>query len=515
MPDMPILILGGGINGAAAARELALNGQNVWLVDTADLACGATAYSSRLIHGGLRYLEFAEFSLVKESLAERRRLLKLAPHLVRPLRLFIPVRNSWGGLMQSAGKFFGLPLKAHKTAHRGLRVVQAGLWLYDRYAGEDELPNRSLHRTDEPGVPHVSPSIARRMWAYSDAQITYPERMVIDLLVDARRLATENGLDFRVFTYSRATLAGDGRIVEIRPVEAAAQVQPLQTIEPAAIINATGAWVDLTLARLPVESRQLMGGTKGSHLLTFQPRLKELLGGHGIYTEARDGRPVFVLPFLDGTLVGTTDIPFTGDPATAVATDGELDYLLAAVQDIFPDAGLTRADIAMHYCGVRPLPAVDAKSTAAITRRHQLVWNDQSRIPLLSLVGGKLTTCRSLAEEATATVFQRLGRTAESTSRDRPIPRTPVDDCLLEEPTAWSSGAQWAVEHEWVTRLEDLVERRLMWHFSPDLSRARLSELAEILIKQDRLLPSDKAAAIERCTARLQTHFGIDLNRNP
>src|SRR5688500_8248910 len=115
--EKPVLILGGGINGAAAARELVLNGIPVWLVDAADLAFGATAYSSRLIHGGLRYLEFAEFSLVKESLEERARLLRLAPHLVKPLRLFIPVRNSWGGFVQAAGKFFGMSVNAAKTAH--------------------------------------------------------------------------------------------------------------------------------------------------------------------------------------------------------------------------------------------------------------------------------------------------------------------------------------------------------------------------------------------------------------
>ena len=186
MSNQPILILGGGINGAAAARELALNGQDVWLVDSADLAFGATAYSSRLIHGGLRYLEFGEFSLVKESLQERGRLLRLAPHLVKPLRLFIPVRNSWGGLTQAAGKFLGLPLRSKQSAHRGLRVVQVGLWLYDRYASEDELPPRSLHQLDEPKVPHVSPAVAKQLWAYSDAQITYPERLVIALLDDAR-----------------------------------------------------------------------------------------------------------------------------------------------------------------------------------------------------------------------------------------------------------------------------------------------------------------------------------------
>src|SRR3954468_19762530 len=167
MPDKPIVILGGGINGAAAAREVILNGHSVWLVDTADLAFGATAYSSRLIHGGLRYLEFGEFSLVKESLQERARLLRLAPHLVKPLRLFIPVRNSWGGLTQAPGKFLGLPLKSKRTVHRGLRVVQVGLWLYDRYAADGSLPPRSLHEPGQEGVPDVSSTIARRLWAYS------------------------------------------------------------------------------------------------------------------------------------------------------------------------------------------------------------------------------------------------------------------------------------------------------------------------------------------------------------
>ena len=181
---------------------------SVWLVDTADLAYGATAYSSRLIHGGLRYLEFAEFSLVKESLDERARLLKLAPHLVTPLRLFIPVRNSWGGLTQAAGKFLGLPLKSKKTVHRGLRVVQVGLWLYDRYSKYGGLPPRSLHKPGDTGVPAVSREMARRLWAYSDAQIIYPERLVIDFLHDAKQLAPERGTDFRVFTYSRATLHG-------------------------------------------------------------------------------------------------------------------------------------------------------------------------------------------------------------------------------------------------------------------------------------------------------------------
>src|SRR5271154_1893735 len=138
----PVLILGAGINGAALARELALNGVGVVVVDTRDIASGATAYSSRLIHGGLRYLEYGDFSLVRESLGERTRLLKLAPQFVRPLRLFIPVRNRFGGLLSAARRFLGLKDRPHpdRVLHRGLWTVRFGLWLYDHYARDPTLP---------------------------------------------------------------------------------------------------------------------------------------------------------------------------------------------------------------------------------------------------------------------------------------------------------------------------------------------------------------------------------------
>jgi glycerol-3-phosphate dehydrogenase len=508
MDERPVLILGGGINGAATARELVLNGVPVWLVDTADLAFGATAYSSRLIHGGLRYLEFAEFSLVRESLEERARMLRLAPHLVKPLRLFIPVRNSWGGLTQAAGKFLGLPLQTKTSAHRGLRVVQVGLWLYDRYSKGGSLPPRSLHNVGEEGVPAVSGKLARRLWAYSDAQITYPERLVIDFLADARQVANEKGVDFRVLTYSRATLRGAA--VEIEPI--GGQGGAATIVKPAAIINATGAWVDATLAKLPVPSRRLMGGTKGTHFVTYHARLAELLRGQGVYTEARDGRPVFLLPFGEGTLVGTTDLPFEGDPAMAVATEQELEYLLAVVADVFPDAGVVRGDIVMHQCGVRPLPYVDAKMPAAITRRHQLVWNEASNVPLVSLVGGKLTTCRSLAEETAAAVLGRLGKAVTADSRNRPIPATAVDRTTG---AASADLIRAAVESEWATRLEDIVERRLMLHFSPHLSRDMLVGIAAELVQQGRLAQADASDSLERCMTRLRDHFGINLNPEP
>lgn len=502
----PILILGGGINGVALARELLLNGQSVWLVDTADLAFGATAYSSRLIHGGLRYLEFGDVALVRESLTERQRLLELASAWVHPLRLFIPVRNRWGGLWAAGAKFFGWPAPRRHNP-RGKLVVRLGLAWYDWLAGKG-LPPRSLHRPGEAGVPVVDPRAARWLWAYSDAQITYPERFVIALLADARRLAEEAGRELRVFTYSDARLAG--RRVEIHPRDGRG---PSESVVPAAIVNATGAWVDRTLARLPVTSPPLMGGTKGSHLWTRHRPLIESLAGQGVYAEAGDGRPVFVLPLGEGALVGTTDLPFSGDPAEAVASEEELAYLLDLVNTIFPQTGLSRPHIALHQCGVRPLPRVDARTPAAITRRHQLVWNDASPVPLVSLVGGKLTTCRSLAEEATAAILGRLGQPVRANSRQRPVPPTAVDQALGppgRPPRApLAELARLAIREQWATRLEDLVERRLMLHFWPDLRADVLAELAEVLVQEGRLPANEAPGAVARCLRRLREHFGM------
>lgn len=510
MASRPILILGAGINGAAVARELALSGVSVIVVDTADLAYGATAYSSRLIHGGLRYLEYGEFSLVKESLEERSRLLTLAPHLVQPLRLYIPSENYLGGMVQSAARFVGLKFGS-KPAPRGSLLVRFGLAMYDAYARDERLPKRSRHRLGEAGTPTgLNPQRAGWLSAYSDCQIVHAERLVVAFLADAVAAARESGQSVRVLTYHRAAIE-EGRVV-IRPVDGSGEPQ---TIEPAAIINATGSWVDDTLARLPVPSQRLMGGTKGSHFITWHLGLREQIGDNGIYAEAADGRPVFVLPFPFGTLVGTTDLPFEGDPATAVATEEELSYLLSVVNDLFPSLSLTRDDVGLHYCGVRPLPYVDASTPAAITRRHHLVWNEAARVPLVSLVGGKLTTCRSLAEETAAAVLARTGQQATVNSRERPIPRLAWDEHLParsmrdQRPCELPPEVVREVIHsEWVTRLEDLVERRLLLHFHPGLSRDVLRQLASAMVAAGKLAPAEVELAQQRTIERFGSHFG-------
>lgn len=567
--ERPVLILGAGINGAALARELLLNRVPVCLVDTADLCSGATAASSRLIHGGLRYLEYGEFDLVRESLAERTRLLQLAPQFVRPLRLFIPVASRAGGLWTSASRFLGwAPAAGTSSDPRGLWLVSVGLWMYEQFARESTLPRGGVHGLCDPGVPPVDAGRYRWLCSYYDAQIVRPERFVVALLEDARRLSAEYGVPFQIFTYHRALLA-DGRI-EVRAIPRSTlnpAVSPggsernevAASFVPAAIVNATGAWVDHTLAQLHIPSLRLMGGTKGSHVITSHPRLRSQLGTSGIYVEADDGRPVFILPLGELTLVGTTDVPFQNGPENAVASDDEIEYLLHAVNQTIPDVGLTRDQIDLYYSGVRPLPYTDSQSPAAITRRHWLEEHKGSPVPLFSVIGGKLTTCRSLAEIGARTVLARLGREPTVNSQERVIPggesyplsesgvtqeqerlarqlgfgieqiATVWELCGTRIETALTLSAEpertdprenlpgtslpcrfvrWVIRNEWVQRLEDLVERRLMLLYHPGLSDACLRRLARLLSEERRLPEADQESAVAACRERLQKHYG-------
>lgn len=558
--QQPVLILGAGINGCALARELLLNGVPVVVVDRADLSSGATAYSSRLIHGGLRYLEYGELDLVRESLAERTRLLRLSPQFVQPLQLFIPVANRFGGIVQSAARFLGLRQRP-ATPARGLWLVRMGLWLYDTYARDQSMSKHRVYRSGDPAAIAVDADRFPWLCAYYDAQIAMPERFVIALLEDARRLAESQGLELRVLTYHRATRTGD--TVRLTPIDgsgADGSSDPDETSEgyilrPSALVNATGAWVDQTLEQLQIGSKRLMGGTKGSHFFTRHRALAAELSGRALYGEAEDGRPVFVLPLAGGALVGTTDLPYEGDPAAAVASEEELQYLLRLVNQLLPDVGLERSDIDWHYSGVRPLPYTGGDTPASVTRRHWMEPHDGSGPATYSVIGGKLTTCRALAEEEAATLLAHLGLPVREISADRFIPggedyprgnaerekeiaalaasaRWPIDAvqaiwalcgtqtrqvvaALRDESAATISGTplprayvRWVIEHEWAQRLDDLVERRLMLLYHPQLTEALLRELAQLLVESGCLEAGKIDEEVTRVRIRLADHFG-------
>jgi glycerol-3-phosphate dehydrogenase len=396
----------------------------------------------------------------------------------------------------------------------------------------------------------------RWLLSYYDAQVLYPERFTLSLLLDARQIALKRGLQFNVFTYHQAEL--HGRRTIIHPVDRGdLHVSPAAAVEfkPSAIVNATGAWVDRTLQQIGITTNGLMGGTKGSHFISHNERLRRCLNGKGIYAEAPDGRPIFILPFGNGTLVGTTDEPFAGDPADAVADASELEYLLQAVNEIAPQVGLAPSDVELHYSGVRPLPRVDASTPGAITRRHWMQEIPAGPVPLYCIIGGKLTTCRSLAEDSAATLLARLGKAVQETSRERPIPGSegfPTDAIdqrfrieqlglhhgLTEEQVRaiWSLGGtryerileqsnnsstenlagtqlplgvvRAVIRDEWVTTLNDLVERRLMLVFHPGLTAACLHQLADLMVAEGKLPAHAVEMEVERTRRRLSQHFG-------
>jgi glycerol-3-phosphate dehydrogenase len=494
MTSAPFLILGGGINGAAIARELTLNRQDVVLVDCADLASGATAYASRLIHGGLRYLEYREVDLVRESLAERERLLRVAPDFVRPLELVIPTESRFGGGRAAAANYLGWKwLAPTKIVKRGSWIVSTGLRMYDRLSQPCSLPGFRTAPRDTTPFGRLGGAPAYRWFcSYWDAQIVAPERFTIALLRDAAEVARQNGTRFEVLPYH--DLVRDGVEIVIRS-QAHPEKGELQT-RPAAVINCAGAWVDEALKCIDITAPRCMGGTKGSHLVTFHPGLKEALGPQGVYAEAPDGRPLFLLPFMNGTLVGTTDLRYEGSPGDAVTDDAEVAYLLDAVKSIFPNAGVTEKDIEAVYCGVRPLPYSPKGGAASITRRHWTQHHKDAPIPLWSVIGGKLTTCRSLAEETAEEVLSALGRPFTPLTRERAITER------------WErSDVQSMLRDEWVTHLADLVERRRLLQFDPSFDLARLKIFADMMVEAGKFGSESRDREISSAAKRMKEFY--------
>lgn len=563
-----VVVLGAGINGAALARELLLSGVSVAVVDAGDIASGATAWSTRLVHGGLRYLEYGEVALVRESLVERDRLTRLAPHLVKPLEFYLPVETRLGGLWAAAARLVGLESLARRwrgSQGRGCWTVGIGLTLYDLLSVGSHWPWHRLVRAGAAAMPQVDAGRFPFAAVYADAQMLFPERFTVELLVDARRIAAESVAQFAVFAHHAARLLPDGRL-RIEPVGRWRDGGIAVELQPAAIINATGAWVDRTLDWLlpGAGERRLIGGTKGSHLVLAAPALRTAIGDRGVYAEAADGRPVFVLPFGERlVLVGTTDIPFVGDPAAARTDDDEITYLLAAVARIFPAAAADRKTVVQHYCGVRPLPSAGQGSGApgSITRRHMLVRHPAAAVPFWSIVGGKLTTCRSLAEAAAAEVLGCLGLPVLATSRERPLPGScagpacvaaesaaamhaeaaglpadracrvaratvavfgsrgpeicaamrPADPAgrLLIRGTDLPLAAVWfCVREEWAVSLDDLIERRLMLAFDAGLTRAAIEDVAEALVQMEMLPRERLAEEVADCIGQLRERCG-------
>jgi glycerol-3-phosphate dehydrogenase len=384
-----LLIVGGGINGAGIARDAAGRGLKVALVEQADLAAGTSSASTKLIHGGLRYLEFFEFRLVRESLIERERLLRIAPHLVRPMQFILP----------------------HVPGLRPRWQIRFGLFFYDYFSGRRTLqPSRSV-RVGAGGYGALRPGVDHA-FAYSDCWVDDSRLVVLNALDAAQRGAT-------IHTRTRFVSAtADKGLWRARCVRQGSS----ESIElrARAIVNAAGPWVEQVLRSFPnVEVAGSVRLVKGSHIVV--PRL--FPGKHAFMLQNPDGRIVFAIPYEQKwTLVGTTDVPFSGDPAHVRIADDEVRYLCDTINSYF-QRQISPSDVRWTYAGIRPLFDDASKSASRVTRDYRIeLAQSPEHPPLLSIFGGKLTTYRKLAETVLEKLQEPLGISPHRWTHRSPLP---------------------------------------------------------------------------------------------
>lgn len=430
-PTAEVLIIGGGINGIATFRELALQGVDVVLVERNDFVSGASAASSHMVHGGVRYLENGEFRLVKEAVQERNRLIRNAPHYVTPLLTTIPIFKTFSGILAAPFRL----LFSHgrgKPRERGALLIKVGLLIYDTFSrGGGRVPRHRFHGRERSlrDLPQLNPDI-KYTASYCDASMRTPERLGLDVLYDgvaAGAASTRDGsATARAVNYvSVVGFSQEGNASPSSQQERGSVVLRDElsgeefSLSARLLINASGPWADLT-NKLLGQPTKYMGGTKGSHIVLNHPQLLEATGGREIFFEHSDGRVVLIYPLNDRILVGTTDI--NADPKEQpVCTDAEIDYFLELVRHVFPAIPVDRSQIVYTFSGVRPLPQHDATTPGFVSRDYRIEQGWVGGVHSLSLVGGKWTTFRALAEHLGDTALDIVGLPRKVSTRNTAI----------------------------------------------------------------------------------------------
>lgn len=442
MSEPDLLIIGGGVNGAGIARDAAGRGLRVVLVEQDDLAAHTSSASTKLIHGGLRYLEYREFRLVREALQERERLLRIAPHIAWPLRFVLPLgpgsRPAW--------------------------LLRAGLFLYDHLGGPISLPRSTAVALDRPPFgAGLSPGLTRG-FAYSDAW------------VDDSRLVVLNAMDAAA---RGAAILTRTRLIEARPGEdgwhAVLQAEDggRREMHPRMLVNAAGPYAGIVGAAIGRAGRPGVRLVRGSHIVV--PRLYE--GEHAYILQNTDGRIVFTIPYESAfTLIGTTDVPVQS-PAEATISDEEIAYLCDAVGRWFARPPLP-ANVVWHYSGIRPLYDDGAADAAAVTRDYVLELSGTPEAKLLSVFGGKITTYRRLAGHA----LEKLGIPGSWTAT-APLPGGDIADfaaflaALRQRNPSLSEAQAHRIARAYGTRAHVWLRPDLGRDFGAGLSEAEIDYL--------------------------------------
>jgi glycerol-3-phosphate dehydrogenase len=418
-----VVVIGGGINGVAIAAECARGGKRPLLLEQNDFSSGTTSRSTRIIHGGLRYLEHGELGLVRESLRERDALLREQPHLVRPMHFLL-----------------ALP----PTARHSALAIRTGLWLYKAMAGAHVRTSSAqpdIHTFEE----QLDRGAQLSVFSYEDAQCEFPELLLAEWLADA----VEAGCEVRNHAKVLGLKVDDGRV---RAVRFRDQLDGSdQTIETGWVINATGPWCDQVCQNFPLRGgKRLVGGVRGSHIvLPAFPGMPQA----AVYTEAADGRPFFAIPWNHQLLVGTTEVGDDGEPDRVQPTQVEIDYLLRSLAALFPEQQFAQSEIRYAFAGVRPLPYSPGQSLGAITRKHFLHdHSEEGAAGLISVIGGKLTTAMSLARQCARAVGARASNPAGARVALAPLDDMEVTLRQWSQHIALSSGISETSAHaiaEW------------------------------------------------------------------
>lgn len=442
-PTYDVAVVGAGINGAAIARDAARRGLSVVVVERDDVCCGTSAWSSRLIHGGLRYLEHGEIRLVHESLHDRERLLQIAPHLVTPMP-------------------FVVPLYPHN--HKPAWMFRAGMVLFDALSLRKSVPrHRALSKK---AVAVELPSLNREGFSgalrYYDGQVVFAERLVLETLLSA----VAAGAVALTYTEVTRVVTEGGRATGLAVRDRLTGEE--RTLRASVVVNAAGPWVDEVAAGLSLP--RFIGGTKGTHLVVDPfPGAPDVT----VYYEARsDNRPILVIPWNGRYLIGTTDDRFEGDLDTTAGTDAEIDYLLAETNILLPRARLTRESIRYTYAGVRPLPYRPGAKPGSIPRSHLILTHDEVA-NLVTVVGGKLTPHLSLGREVVDKVGALLGRTLPASTTDHELlpgaaPDWPEEAARLRDELPWPDAVVDRLLAVYGARCRELLA---LCARDPDLSR--------------------------------------------
>jgi glycerol-3-phosphate dehydrogenase len=552
-PSADVLIIGGGINGISTFRDLALQGVDVALVERGDFLSGASSASSHMIHGGIRYLENGEFRLVNESVHERNRLLRNAPHYVRPLRTTIPIFSTVSGILAAPLRL--LTHEQGKPKERGALLIKVGLVLYDAFSRDGgSVPRHQFHgrKRSLAALPLLNPAL-KYTATYFDASVHEPERLGIDVLADGVA-AGETGHRARRANYLEATGVADGGVL-LRDRETGREF----AFSARVVVNASGPWTDLTNAAIG-RPTALMGGTRGSHIVLDNQVLFDACDGRELFFENNDGRIVLIQPIKGRVMVGTTDLD--ADPAEpAVCTEEEVDYFFDLVSHVFPTIRVDRSQIVYRFSGIRPLPRHDDTKPGFVSRDYNIVPGalaQSAGTVILSLVGGKWTTFRALGERLSTEVLNHLGvqRTVSTetlaiggglgfpttpraradwitVNRDTLSPeRTAVllerygtralalidaivgeDDAPLRSDATFSTGEiRYIAATESVVHLIDVVLRRTNHAFTGEISLPLLVELSGlaggVLGWSDKRMESEVQATVDELDAR----HGIQLS---